>query len=370
MNKKVLLLGGSGLLSYATLKEALRCGWQVTILNRGSHNADIPREVVILKCDFMDANRLREVLMGKEFDVVVDFLSREPLDIQRVFPILSQACKQFVFISSACVYRRSKEDFPIREDSLKPNRQGSYNVEKWECEETLRTLTVDWCGFYTIVRPYITYDLNRVPYGIAPHYEFHLTLLERLRHGKPLCLWNQGDAKVTLTYVDDFAKGLVGLFMNDSAVNEDFHITSDYTYTWKEVLEVLSDKLGVPFRYASCSSAAMSEVMPDEKDMLEGDRCLDAVFDNSKIKKAVPNLVFETDLEKGMEMLISHYNQQNEYRYDYKYEALMDRLCTKQKIRVHYVKYPHAKASSLVVYLLYRYLPYRKARKVARRLKI
>lgn len=370
MGKKVLLLGGSGLLSLATLKEAMRSDWEVSILNRGNHNETVPEEVEVLKCDFRDAARLQMLLSGKRFDVIVDFLSREPADIQRVFPILRQSCKQLVFISSSCIYRRAKEDFPVREDSPKPNRLWSYNVEKYECEETLRSLAKDWDGFYTIVRPYITYDLNRVPYGIAPRYEYHRTLLERLRHGKPLCLWNQGETKVTLTYAGDFAKGLVGLFLNESAANEDFHITSDFTYTWKEVLQILSQKLGVSYKYVSCPSSVMSEMMPNEREMLEGDRCLDAVFDNSKIKKAVPGLVFETDLEKGMEMLIAQYDQRKEYDYDYVYDALMDRLCSKQGIRTKYFKYPYAKASSRWVYMLYRHLPYKKAGKVARRLKL
>ena len=370
MTKRALLLGGSGLLSTAAVKEAVGKGWSITILNRGNHNEQVPNEVEVLKCDVNDADRLEMVLIDRCFEVVVDFLSREPVDIQRVFPILRRLCKQYIFISSACVYRRAQEDFPITENSPKPNRQWSYNVEKFECEETLRTLSRNWEGYYTIVRPYITYDSNRVPYGIAPVYAFHRTLLERLRHHKPLCLWNQGEPRVTLTFVDDFAKGLVGLFMNDKAINEDFHITSDYTYTWKEVLEMLSNKLGVPYRYVSCSDSVMSDVMPNEREMLVGDRCLDALFDNSKIKNAVPDLRFETDLGKGLDMIIDNYDHRTDYEYDYIYDALMDRLCSKQHVRVGYIRYPHAKPSTRLLYWTFRYFPYKKAVKVARRLKL
>ena len=367
---KALFLGGTGLLSGATLKVALAQGWEMTVLNRGKRKGTALEGVESLRGDFTDAGQLKRLMEGREFDVVVDFLSREPKDIQRVFPLLKSKCKQYVFISSACVYRRSSEDFPIKEDAPKPNREWSYNVEKYECEELLKKLSAGWAGHYTIVRPYITYDSHRIPFGIAPAYEFHRTLLERIKNHKPLCLWDGGENRVTLTYAGDFAKGLSGLLMNEKAFDEDFHITSDFTYQWKDVPEVLSRKLGVPFHYVSCPSATMAEVMPNEKEMLFGDRRLDALFDNSKIKTAVPDLVFETDLESGLDLIIDEYGRSDRYEYDYVYDALMDRLCMQQGVRTKYVRYPHAARSSRFVYGLYKYLPYKKARKVARRLKL
>lgn len=367
---KALFLGGTGLLSGATLKVALAQGWEMTVLNRGRRNEGLPTCVELLKGDFTNANQLNTLMDGREFDVIVDFLSREPKDIQRLFPLMKNKCKQYVFISSACVYRRSSEDFPIREDSPKPNRQWSYNVEKYECEELLKKLSSEWDGHYTIVRPYITYDSHRVPFGIAPAYELHRTLLERIKSHKPLCLWDGGEAQVTLTFAGDFAKGLAGLLMNEKAFDEDFHITSDFTYQWKDIVEMLSRKLGVPFQYVSCPSSTMAEVMPNEREMLFGDRCLDAIFDNSKIKTAVPGLVFETDLEKGLDIIIDEYTRSDSYEYDYVYDALMDRLCLQQGIRTRYVRYPHAVHSTRLVYWLYKNLPYKKACKVARRLKL
>ena len=35
-------------------------------------------------------------------------------------------------------------------------------------------------------------------------------------------VWNEGNNITTLTYVSDFAKGVVGLFSNNAAINEDF----------------------------------------------------------------------------------------------------------------------------------------------------
>ena len=139
--KKVLLLGGTGTLSMGVLKEALNKGWDITVLNRGIHKKHIPDSVHRIIGDFKKVETWKEALHSCNFDVVVDFLSRNPADISRVFPILKNNCKQYIFISSACVYRRNEEDFPIKEDSPKPNMNWDYNVEKYNSEKELVKLS-------------------------------------------------------------------------------------------------------------------------------------------------------------------------------------------------------------------------------------
>ena len=77
---------------------------------------------------------------------------------------------------------------------------------------------------YTIVRPYITYNSERIPLGISPAYKFHKTVLERIKNGKPWFVWDDGKALTTLTYTEDFAVGMVGLFLNEKAKNEKYDV--------------------------------------------------------------------------------------------------------------------------------------------------
>lgn len=84
----MLLLGGTGTLSMGVLKEALNKGWDITVLNRGIHKKHIPDSVHRIIGDFKKVETWKEALHSCNFDVVVDFLSRNPADISRVFPIL------------------------------------------------------------------------------------------------------------------------------------------------------------------------------------------------------------------------------------------------------------------------------------------
>lgn len=371
---KILLLGGTGTLSRAALQYCLDKGHDVTIMNRGRNNAHVPSNVHIVLGDFYVLGTFKDSF-STQYDVVVDFLSRAPQDIERVYPFFYSRCTQYILISTACVYRRASLDFPIKEDSPKPNKDWSYNVEKYNCECKLKELYQELkkdgqSCFYTIVRPYVTYDQERIPYGIGPAYKYHRILLERIKHGKPMFVWGKGDTRITLTNTKDFAVGLIGLFMNKEAVNTDFHITSNFVYTWKEVLELLYRKLGNEPNIVSCTTEEISAIWPEFRGMLLGDRTLDAIFDNSKIKKAVPELSFSVDLNRGIDEIIAYYDALESFNYDYIFEAKIDRLLSCKVKSCSFIQYNKAPYKSIIKYLIFRYMNDMRAHKVCDALKL
>ena len=83
---------------------------------------------------------------------------------------------------------------------------------KFLCEKYLSTLQIN----YTIIRPYVTYGVSRIPFPIIPE-GYHYTLLERILEDKPVILYNEGQAKCTLTTTKDFAEILYKLLLNPKA---------------------------------------------------------------------------------------------------------------------------------------------------------
>lgn len=353
---KVLLLGGTGTLSSAVLHHALIKGYEVIVMNRGNRNSSLPNNVKPIICNYYDSEDVKSKFADLEFDVVVDFLARRSEDIARIYPIFKNHCKQYIFISSSCVYRRAENDFPIKETSTKPNQNWTYNIQKYEAEQLLMSLTTSSKTFYTIIRPYITYNDERIPLGIAPVYKYHRTIIERIKAGKPWFIWDGGKGKSTLTYADEFAVGVVGLFLNERAVNTDFHITSGFEYTQEDIVKLLYNKLHIPFNVVDCSSKEIADTLPEYKEMLMGDRALDAIFDNSKILDAVPELEFKVSFEKGLDRIIGYWNSLTTYEYDYQFDARIDFLLSKKGADVGFVKYPHTKGKARRIYYINRYL--------------
>ena len=98
----LLLVGGTGVLSGAVAREALKKGFEVTIINRGHRK--IPEGAVLLQSDRKNYEYIEQKLRGKVFDAVIDFLCYGEKDVQDSFDLYKQFSKQYIFISSCAVY--------------------------------------------------------------------------------------------------------------------------------------------------------------------------------------------------------------------------------------------------------------------------
>ncbi len=341
---RILIIGGTGVLSTDIVTRSLECGYDVSILNRGHHSSIIPPHVNVYKADIRDLNEVSDKIGGSTFDVIVDFLSFKENDLKTSFGYFKNKCTQYIFISSACVFRRSTEDGILSEDSPKPNMNWIYSIDKYKCEEwLLRQTKEDRCK-YTIVRPYITYGNTRIPYGIAPLARFHWTIASRILNGKPMFLWDNGSAKCTLTHTRDFAYNFVQLYLNEKAYDEDINFVGNQVYSWREMLETLYDLLGKENdknNIVSIPSEQIAQILPCFKDNLLGDRALNAVFDNSKLKRIIPDFKQSISLRDGMADTLEYYRN-NSYLsgIDYKYDAQIDYLIEKATGKgYHYIDY-------------------------------
>ena len=357
---KILIIGGTGVLSTDIVLRSLECGHAVSVLNRGHHISEIPKGVRIIKTNVRDVNDMSRKIKREQFDVVVDFLSFTERDLKTTFDFFKDKCKQFIFISSACVFRRSLEDGIISEDSPKPNINLPYSIKKYACEKWLWANSKDVKCKYTIVRPYITYGDTRIPFGIAPLARYHWTIVARILNDKAMFLWDDGTTKCTLTHTKDFAYNFVQLYLNERAYNEDINLVGDFVYTWREMLEILYDILGKSKDIVSIPTSQIVKILPCYKDELVGDRSLNAVFDNSKLKRIIPDYRQTITLERGIRATLNYYQKNGCLDgIDYKYDGRIDKLikCAVGR-KFNFIDYlgSHCK-NDRIHYDLYRILP-------------
>lgn len=325
---KVLLIGGTGILSTDIVEESLKRNYEVYIINRGNRNNDIDSRVKVIIGDIRDAEQIKEKIKKEQFDVVIDFLSFNKQQLQNTLDIFENKCDQFIFISSATVYRKTKKGEKITEKTELINDVWDYAQGKIECEELLKENYKKNKQCYTIVRPYVTYSNRRIPFAIIPSKQW--TLANRILLDKPILLWDGGKAICTLTQTKDFAVGIVGLFKNPKAYQEDFHITTDYTLSWRKALEDIGKALEKKPVIADIPSNFIAKYMPEYTGVLFGDKGLDRVFDNSKIKNAVPEFNASTKFEDGIKETIQYYKEHPEIQgIDYSWDAKIDSVISK-----------------------------------------
>lgn len=324
----ILIVGGTGVISYAVVNEALKQGINVTCINRGkSKNQTLSKNVEVITADYRNREIIETKLHGRYFDAIIDVLCYTEKDIEYSVGLFKDHCKQYIFFSSCAVYNKGKGDYECTEDSELINPLWSYSINKVKCEKKLIALADKYNFNYTIVRPAVTYGNTRIPYGITPPYGYHGTLIQRIKHHKPIILWDGGEAYSTITRVEDFAIGLVGLLGNPKALNQAFHIVGDERHKWKEVIDTLGEIIGENPIYVSLSKEEYAAELPSRQGEILGGRGISQLLDNTKLKNAVPGFRTTIPLKEGLKLTVGYYQSHNYLRgIDYIFDADTDRI--------------------------------------------
>lgn len=327
----ILIVGGTGVISYAVVNEALNQGIHVTCINRGkSKNQTLPDDVEVIIADYRNRELIESKLQGRHFDAIIDVLCFTETDIDYSVSLFRDKCDQYIFFSSCAVYNKGKGDYECTEDSELVNPVWEYSINKVKCEKKLIALANQFKFNYTIIRPAVTYGNTRIPYGITPPYGYHGTLIQRIKHHKPIILWDEGQAYSTITRVEDFAIGLVGLLGNQKAINQAFHIVGDERYKWKEVIDTLGEILGETPIYVSMTKEEYASELPSRRGEILGGRGISQLLDNSKLKDAVPGIRTNIPLKEGLKMTVDYYKSHNYLSgMDFLFDANTDRIIAK-----------------------------------------
>lgn len=334
---KILFIGGTGRLSSDVAKLALHKKNKVYLLTRGSDKRKryINPEYTMIYADIRNKVDCKEKIEGLKFDVIIDFLTYNVEELKSTLEIINGHYKQYVFISTATVYDKIKKGEKITEKNTpKGNSKWSYSYNKFLCEKYLNEFFKKQheC-YYTIIRPYVTYNEYRIPYPIIPQDNFYeYSLIERIKQGKNIPVIENGNIKTTITNTKDFAKGVVGLFCNDKAINEDFHITSNENVTWGMVIDYIKEYYHSDSKKVNFSIKEFGKEYPLYKDILLGDKGREMLFDDRKIKGVVPSFNCDILLKDGINDVIKFYEENKEFRnIDYYWYGKIDRICKDKK---------------------------------------
>ena len=328
MKRKALFIGGTGTISMAITRALAKSDeWELYLINRGSRNSDTPDGVKLIQCDVSDEADLASKLEGMTFDTVCDFIGFVPAQVERDYRVFKDKTKQFMYISSASAYDKPCKDYRITEGTALVNPYWEYSRNKILCEQFLRE-KYEKEGFpITIIRPSHTYDDRSVPLGEHGD-KGSWQVVKRMMEGKQVLIHGDGTSLWTMTYNEDFAKGFIGLMGNPHAIGEAFQITSDETLTWNQIYQALADALGVEFKPYYVASDYLADVCDyDFTGSLLGDKANSVVFDNQKLKNAVPGFCctirFDQGVRKVVENCLSHPEYQIE---DPEFDAFCDRV--------------------------------------------
>ncbi len=328
--RHILIIGGTGTIS-SPITEALSKDPNVslTLINRGHQNQGLSSNIEILIGDINQTSHIKELLKGRNFDCVIDFILFGPQQAVERIDLFKEITKQFIFISTvACLDH--EHHLIINELTPTGNRFSQYGQNKASAEDVfLEAYHKD--GFpVTIIRPSQTYSEERIPLSVKGKSAW--PVIQRMIEGKEVLIHGDGESIWASTHALDFAKGFIPLINHPKTIGEIIQIMNPASHTWNDVYRILADLLNVEFKPVYVSSVLLStSTSYDFKTSIQGDKMFSCIYDVSKLKSLIKEFSPSISLKEGLKMYLDYMDKHPELKeeepeFDNWTNKLIDRL--------------------------------------------
>lgn len=321
---KVLIIGGTGTISKHVCDLLVKEKHIVTVVNRGINGTITTGVRCHIVSDINNTEKIIQEIIQEYFDVVIDFISFDVTNVLARYDVFKGKTNQYVFISSATVYRADSSN--ITEKSPVGNPYYTYAQNKLECENVLLNYVDSDLYNVTIVRPSHTFDNNAVPLGIHGK-NGSWQNIKRMIEGKKVIIHGDGNGLWAMMRSEDFARALLGVLGNPQAYGEIYQITSDESLSWNRIYSIVAEELGVKLECAHIPVDILVNMgeQYDLKGKLLGDKSRSLCFCNDKIKSISPGYHQTFSMEEGIRNSVRNVmKNQKLHKCDNEYERWCD----------------------------------------------
>jgi nucleoside-diphosphate-sugar epimerase len=304
-NELHVVIGATGGIGHAVVRELARQGKRVRAVNRKGQG-DFPAGVEVMKGDVMDAASAREISKGAS--VVYncanvfygEWLEKFPRIVEGSIEGAASANAKLIFADNLYMYGKAPNG--LMTETTPNNPQGKKGALRVQLADTLLTAHKNGKARVAIGRAGDFYG----PYANSATTAL---VLENVLSGKKAQWLGNPDAPHSLTFVDDFARGLTILAEDDRALGEIWHIPSGNPITGREFIKAVYDELGQPMQIGTMNRLMMlvaSPFMPIARESLEVIYQFEAPFimDTSKFKRVLGDMP-TTPLREGVRQTIA-----------------------------------------------------------------
>jgi nucleoside-diphosphate-sugar epimerase len=306
---KVLVLGGTGVISRQIVEQLLQAGHEAAVFNRGTKKLPFTEQVESIVGDKSNPVQFQEVLKGRQFDAVIDMISFNEADARSTVETLKHNTGQLIMCSSVAAYKRPLKSNPIREDAeeLFDNPDFGYAFQKAEMERYLRGVIRDGEVPVTIIRPSLTYGPGAANVGVLRQ---NYNIVHRIRGGKPLVMFGDGTTPWSFTFTPDLAKAFVGSVGNKQTYGQTYHATNEEVRIWQDLYLEFGKIIGIEPKIVHIPSDLLMRANPGLFAHLYYEKSYSGLMDNSKIKRDIPGFEATITLNEGLRMMLDWYERE------------------------------------------------------------
>ena len=289
---KILIIGGTGLISTAISRQLLAAGHDLTLYNRGETEPRLPEGYHVMQGDRKDCAAFEaQMADAGEFDCVIDMICFEPAQAESDIRAFKGRTGQLIFCSTVDVYTKPPQTFPVTE-SHERQSLSDYGRNKAKCEDLFMAAHQEGHFPVTVLRPASTYGEGG---NIIHTFGWGTFFLDRMREGKPIIVHGDGEALWVSCHIEDVARAFVNAIGNEKAFGKAYHLAGEEWQTWNQYHDRLAEAIGAPKpALVHIPADVLVRISPDQTMVTYLNFQYTNIFDNSA---AQTDLGFEVTID-------------------------------------------------------------------------
>ncbi|MDR1753825.1 MAG: NAD-dependent epimerase/dehydratase family protein [Eubacterium sp.] len=295
---KVLVIGGTGNISSAIVDRLCEQGHETTVFNRGLRPVRYKGKVNAIYGDKNSAEDFFSKMKGLEFDAVIDMISYYPDNANLTLEAFKYNDPHFIFTSTVAAYKRpfAPGNVPVVETNPLCDKEDvfPYGYHKARMEDFLWKKSAEGIKI-TVIRPSLTYGIGCKNIGV---FRNNYGIVERIKQKKPLIMFGDGTNPWAWTFAPDIAKAYAGALRREACYGQAYHATSDDVRPWDDLYIEFGKIIGIEPKILHMSTEMISFAAPEQILHVFQEKMHAGIFDNSKIKRDIPEFKFEYTLDK------------------------------------------------------------------------
>ena len=278
---KVLLIGGTGNISTATVRELKNMGADVTVFNRGTYKTEGVNQIV---GDRYDTRDFISKVSPYRFDCVIDMICYEPKDAQALATAFAGKTEQIIFCSTVNTFAAPAPTYPITENTpVCTDPEYAYAHGKELCERLLTKAADNGAFKLTIIQPGATGNDTSLPVSFLGDAR---GLIYRMLNRKPILLFSDGATLWTMAHRDDVGKAIAKAVCNPLTYGERYILAAEEAMTWERYYEIAANAFGAePPKFVYIPWETLVKLAPDDCSWVKWNFRFNNIFSCEKAKR-------------------------------------------------------------------------------------
>ena len=308
---RVLVLGGTGLISTAIVEWLVAKGHTPILFNRGLSPKRFDYDLETIFGNRADFAGFARGMKKINVDAVIDMIAFDAKTAAHNVRVFRDRVRHFVFCSTVCVYGGPLTNIPANESE--PHRPVSEYGRNKSKAEAIYAKAFREIGFpVTVMRPSHCYGPGQPLLDI---WGYNPSLVTRIRKGKPIIVPGDGQGLWQPGYIGDMAKGFVGALGRKQTLGKAYNIVGDEVMTWHDFHVRMAKAIGCEARIVPMSTAQIVAGSPKSaSSMLSEIFQFHAAYTNAALKRDVPDFTNLLTWEEGVRRTVAWMDQEGAHQ--------------------------------------------------------